>query len=134
MEGHLLDAKCALGSDKNQGNGEVGLLVVNVLLVSFAIDSSWVVMETDLGGIGSSVSDQVIQRFMFQCRPDGVGKHKNVLHLGLGIEKGIACSPNNAAVKSSENNSCMWEICGLFPELHCHDIIGITKEVVGHCV
>jgi len=127
MEGHLLHPKFTLGLDKNQGNGEVGFLAVNARLVSFTFDFSRAVMEADTSGIGASVCDQIIQHFMSQGRPDGVGKHANVLDLGLAGEMDMTDSPTDAAAKPSEKSPCVWEICELFPELHSHNVIKIRN-------
>jgi len=51
MEGHLLDPKFLLGSDKNPGHVIAGLLAVNALLVSFTIDSSRFVAEADIAAL-----------------------------------------------------------------------------------
>jgi len=45
VEGHFLDPKVALGSDKDPGNRDAGLLTLNALPVGFSIGSSMVVSK-----------------------------------------------------------------------------------------
>jgi len=92
-----------------------------------------VVMKASMSGIGASVCDQVIQHFLLWFGPDGVGKHENIPDLGLGVEKGMMGSACNAAMKPSKEVLCLRKVCGSFPVLDNHDIIGIGKEIVGHC-
>jgi len=66
MEGHFLDPKFILGSDKNSGNGEASFLAVDACLIRFPIDSNRVVTKASMSGIGAFVCDQIIQHFLFQ--------------------------------------------------------------------
>ena len=134
MESHLLDPKFMLGSDKDPCNGEAGLFAVGARLVGFTIHSGRVVTKACISHIGVSLCNQIIQYLLFQGRPNGVGEHKNVLDLGLGVEIGMTGSPSDATVKPSKKVPCMRKVCGLFPLLHSHDIVRVWKEVVGHCV
>jgi len=81
VKGFLLDPKFILGSDKDPSNGAVGLLVAGTLLVSFTMDSSWVVTsrvvtKANMSGIGMSTCDQFAQHFLFHFRPNGVGERR----------------------------------------------------------
>jgi len=134
MESHFLDPKFILGSDKNSGNGEASFLAMDACLVRFLIDPSRVVTKASMSGIGASVCDQVIQHFLLQFGPDGVGKHKKVLDLGLGMGKGMTSSSSNAAAKPSKKVLCLRKVCELLPVLDSHNIVRIRKEVVRHCV
>jgi len=64
VEGFLLDQKFMLGPDENSGNDEASFLAMDAGLVGFPIDSSRVVTKAEMGGIGTSACDQVIQYFL----------------------------------------------------------------------
>jgi len=53
--------------------------------------------KAEMGGVGASACDQIVQHFLLQFGPDGVGKLKNLLHLGLGVEESIAGPASDAA-------------------------------------
>jgi len=51
-----------------------------------------------MSGVGVSACDQIVQYFLLHFGPDGVGKQKNALYLGLGVEESIAGPTSDAAV------------------------------------
>jgi len=86
-EGLFLDRKFIPGLDENLGDGEASFLAVDAFLDRFSIDSSTVMTKAETSGVGASTGDQILQYFLLHFGPDGVGKRKSILHLGLGGER-----------------------------------------------
>jgi len=55
VEGHFLDPEIMLGSDKDLGDGEAGLIAADALLVGFVIDSRRVVVKANIRDICTSI-------------------------------------------------------------------------------
>jgi len=96
-EGLFLDRKFIPGLDENSGDGEASFLAVDAFLVGFSIDSSRVMMKAEMSGVGASIGNQILQYFLLHFGPDGVGKQKNIMYLGLGVKESIAGPASNAA-------------------------------------
>jgi len=98
---------------------------------------SRVVTEAPMSGVGASTCDQIVQHFLLHFGPDGVGKHKNTLCLGLGMEESSVGPASDAAAQPTKEVLCLGKACGLFPVSFRHDAMGMREEtgkVVGDFV
>jgi len=55
------------------------------------------VAKAEMSGVGASVCDQIVQYFLLHFGPDGMGKQKNALCLGLAVEESIVGPASDAA-------------------------------------
>ena len=75
MEGNFLDQEVRSGTDEDSSDHKVGFLAVDALFVGVSTSSSKVVEETDMGGIGRSIRNQIIQHFLVHFIPSKMIKH-----------------------------------------------------------
>jgi len=93
-------------------------------------------MKAPVGGIGTSICNQIVQYFLLHLGPNGVGKQEYALYLGFGVKELSTGPASDAAAEPTEEILCLGKVCGLFPGLCSHDVMGSreeTRKVVGHC-
>jgi len=90
---------------------------VDACLVEDAIDSGRVVMEAPVGSSGTSICDQIVENFLLQLGPNGVGKQNDALYLGFGVPELIPSSASDATAEATKEVLGMGKVCGLFPWL-----------------
>lgn len=86
---------------KEPRDREVGFFAEDVLLVSFAMDSSRVVAEANMGSIGTAIRNQIIPHFPFHSSLSMASHHENVLNFVLGVWVDMPDSTRLVAAKFS---------------------------------
>ena len=127
-EGILLDIKGVARADKDTGDGEAGLLAMDAFLVSPSSSTGRVVGEAEMGSIGTSIRNQIINHFLFHFIPKDMDQVEDFGNLVFGVGIIVAGTAGCATAESGKPVLGFVKVCRSWPVLFFPHIIRIWKR------